>query len=323
MAGRTQQTGVCFNPPPMNWSSLFGNSSSNLYYNGNLEWIESDLEQDAVDIPDDILDKGCRVFVIRPWIEDIEVQRKNMNTLPIWVKLWSIPKQLWTKKGISLIASRIGKTSFFGAATTRKGKWLDFAKVCIEVPVNAKYPDCLRFNLRNGNIAKVGVEYLWLPTTCTICKKIGHKDHNRPSNVNSASNANNAENTRGAKTAANTIGGNNPAPLRESVSQHNNGVVDNHVVRNSAQVPNSVAYEPDSRAVEASGQCRSWRRRTHILKDPVADTEVFTDHLQGKKGKTTSAKGVLQQAQAETTLHRAIHLKTALLAITEAEGNNR
>ncbi|KAF9615233.1 hypothetical protein IFM89_022495 [Coptis chinensis] len=90
-----------------------------------------------------------RVFMIRPWTEELEAQRRNMTTLPILVKIWDIPKQMWTKKGISFIASRIGKPHYWDEATRKKQR-LNYAKVCIE--------------------------YLWIPSTCSPCKKVGHKD---------------------------------------------------------------------------------------------------------------------------------------------------
>ncbi|KAF9620337.1 hypothetical protein IFM89_011072 [Coptis chinensis] len=37
-----------------------------------------------------------RVFMIQPWTEELEFQRRNMTTQPIWVKIWDIPKQMWT-----------------------------------------------------------------------------------------------------------------------------------------------------------------------------------------------------------------------------------
>ncbi|KAF9599426.1 hypothetical protein IFM89_037006, partial [Coptis chinensis] len=73
----------------------------------------------------------------------------------------------------------IGKSHCWDEATQKKVR-LDFAKVCIEVPVNAKYPNYLRFNLGNGNIADVGVEYMWIPSTCAICNSVGHKEAKCP-----------------------------------------------------------------------------------------------------------------------------------------------
>ncbi|KAF9595305.1 hypothetical protein IFM89_038457 [Coptis chinensis] len=72
-----------------------------------------------------------RVFIIRLWSEELDIQRKNMSMLPIWVKLYDIPKQLWTKRG-------------------------------------------------KGNISNVGVEYMWIPSTCAICNSVGYKEAKCP-----------------------------------------------------------------------------------------------------------------------------------------------
>ncbi|KAF9619705.1 hypothetical protein IFM89_008382 [Coptis chinensis] len=91
-----------------------------------------------------------------------EDQQKVLDIGHLFIVGRDIPKQLWTKRGISFIASRIGKPHCWVKAAQSQ-KRLDFAKVCIEVPIGANYPDCLRFKLRHGITASVVVEYMWAP----------------------------------------------------------------------------------------------------------------------------------------------------------------
>ncbi|KAF9595583.1 hypothetical protein IFM89_001055 [Coptis chinensis] len=111
--------------------------------------------------------------MVRPWSEDLEDHRQPLKSVPIWVKFHDVPKQLWTKKGLSLIASRLGKPHCWDDATQRKTR-LDFGKVCIEVKVYAQYPTSLKFKLKVGKIAIVKVEYTWKPPSCTFCDRFGY-----------------------------------------------------------------------------------------------------------------------------------------------------
>ncbi|KAF9604144.1 hypothetical protein IFM89_002819 [Coptis chinensis] len=131
-----------------------------------------------------VLDSGPifiagRIFIVMPWSEEVESQRENISSLPIWVKLTNIPKQLWSKKGLSFIASRLGKPHCCDAATLKMQR-LDFARVCVVVSSTSKYPKSLNFKLRNGKELKIGVEYTWIPPTCSHCVKFGHNTNKCP-----------------------------------------------------------------------------------------------------------------------------------------------
>ncbi|KAF9613676.1 hypothetical protein IFM89_009639 [Coptis chinensis] len=113
-----------------------------------------------------------RIFIIRPWSEDLETDRDNLKTVPIWVKFHDVPQILWTKHGMSFIASRLGKPHCWDAASQKRSQ-LDFARACVEVPVDSLYPTYLKFRL-GGKIVIVGVEYSWKPTSCPQCQIFGH-----------------------------------------------------------------------------------------------------------------------------------------------------
>ncbi|KAF9606891.1 hypothetical protein IFM89_029490 [Coptis chinensis] len=76
-----------------------------------------------------------RVFVIRPWADDLDSQRKGIQKVPVWVKM-DLPKILWTDKGISFVAGRLGKPLCVDAATANRTR-LNYAKVCIEVDASS------------------------------------------------------------------------------------------------------------------------------------------------------------------------------------------
>ncbi|PIA27837.1 hypothetical protein AQUCO_07500031v1, partial [Aquilegia coerulea] len=118
-----------------------------------------------------------RIMVIRPWSEEVYEERQQISTVPIWVKCYDIPTQLWSREGLSLIGSRIGKPKCCDAMTMKMER-LDFARICIEVSADTKYPTTLKFNLGEGKTTTIGVEYAWKPQCCVKCNVFGHLTRN-------------------------------------------------------------------------------------------------------------------------------------------------
>ncbi|KAF5175628.1 hypothetical protein FRX31_034785 [Thalictrum thalictroides] len=116
-------------------------------------------------------------MVIRPWSEDVYEERENITSVPIWVKCYDIPMQLWSPAGLSLIGSKIGNPKCCDEITMKRER-LDFARLCIEVKADTTYPTTLRFNLGEGKKVVVGVEYTWKPHNCSNCKVFGHTVRN-------------------------------------------------------------------------------------------------------------------------------------------------
>ncbi|KAL2226417.1 UNVERIFIED_CONTAM: hypothetical protein Sindi_2000400, partial [Sesamum indicum] len=82
------------------------------------------------------------------------------------------------------VASGIGRP-LYPDAITRACMRLDFARVCVMLDINAKFPKHLVImspTEKGGEIAcKVDVEYEWLPPKCTTCMSPGHAMKDFPS----------------------------------------------------------------------------------------------------------------------------------------------
>ncbi|PKI54638.1 hypothetical protein CRG98_024989 [Punica granatum] len=97
-----------------------------------------------------------------------------MRKMPIWVQLRKIPLQYFHPKGISYLASAIGKPLFMDRATALRSR-LEYAKVCIELDVDKEIPEFLNVDLGNNRSAEVLVDIPWLPDKCDHCKVFGHQ----------------------------------------------------------------------------------------------------------------------------------------------------
>ncbi|KAF5187581.1 Rna exonuclease [Thalictrum thalictroides] len=80
-----------------------------------------------------------KLFIIRSWTREIEENRGSITTIPIWVKMFNVPKHLWSAKGFSFLASSIGKPVCMDKVTERK-QMLTFAMICVDVPAEKELP---------------------------------------------------------------------------------------------------------------------------------------------------------------------------------------
>lgn len=97
----------------------------------------------------------------------------EISTIPVWFTLKHIPHQLYSKKGISWIASGIG------APMLTSKPWLDSilmgeTKIMVEVKLERPFPQRAALEDERGSISIVSV-YSWLPSVCPNCGQLGHK----------------------------------------------------------------------------------------------------------------------------------------------------
>ncbi|GJZ10328.1 ATPase, F1/V1/A1 complex, alpha/beta subunit [Tanacetum coccineum] len=101
------------------------------------------------------------------------------------VKLRNVPIEAWSVKGISAIASSIGKPVIMDEVTTKMcvtgvGR-LGFARVLVEIDVEKGIKDKVEImykskNITDGTKKTMDVEYAWIPCICSQCKVFGHTD---------------------------------------------------------------------------------------------------------------------------------------------------
>ncbi|PKI40699.1 hypothetical protein CRG98_038954 [Punica granatum] len=99
--------------------------------------------------------------------------------MPVWVQLRRIPLQYFHPKGISYLASAIGKPLYMDRATALCSR-LDYAKVCVEVDVEKEIQNVLNVDLGNECKLEVLVDTPWLPEKCARCKVFGHNCSSTP-----------------------------------------------------------------------------------------------------------------------------------------------
>lgn len=136
-----------------------------------------------------VLDEGPwfvygRPLILRRWTTNITMCRQELDTIPIWVRLPNFNLYFRTNSALSKITSVIGNPICMDHATAAGTRYA-FARVCVEVGVDAEYPTELRMKFKDKTIIQK-VEYAWKPNPCKTCKTFNHGDKACPLKMDSS-----------------------------------------------------------------------------------------------------------------------------------------
>ncbi|KAF6140716.1 hypothetical protein GIB67_035143 [Kingdonia uniflora] len=144
-------------------------SMQNQVYNlkfGDLEERDKVIEEGPWHI-------GEKYFMVQKWKAFSDIDVSKLNTIPIWVKFFNLPKHYWSSKALSYIASAIGKPLCLDNATEHQAR-MSFAKVCIEVTPDHTLPASILVDKGDGVLTEISIEYPWKPPCCEECNVFGH-----------------------------------------------------------------------------------------------------------------------------------------------------
>ncbi|KAF8038462.1 hypothetical protein BT93_B1105 [Corymbia citriodora subsp. variegata] len=125
-----------------------------------------------------LLDSGpitvARVpLILQQWDPCLELKNGDRSKIPMWVRLRNIPLVLWLSKGISGIASMIGRPLYVDQ-NTKQMKLLSYARVCVELLATDARQDTIKVYFKDIT-REVSVEYEWRPIVCSRCGTFGHR----------------------------------------------------------------------------------------------------------------------------------------------------
>ncbi|GJS09807.1 RNA-directed DNA polymerase, eukaryota, reverse transcriptase zinc-binding domain protein [Tanacetum coccineum] len=122
-------------------------------------------------------------LIVQKWDADTTIVKETPCKIPIWIRLSNIPLEAWNVKGISTIASRLGRPIKMDRMTAMMCKdgsgRLGFARVLVEINAEKEYIENIKINyiddLKNVKKTKwVKAEYSWMPDRCKHCCVFGH-----------------------------------------------------------------------------------------------------------------------------------------------------
>lgn len=132
-----------------------------------------------------VLEKGPWMFggkniILQQWHPRFQFDKNKISTLPVWVRLHGLPFPLWSKQGLSLAASMVGRPLSCDELTYSCTR-LEYARICVEV--DAALPFIHSFEIESPLSTApitVTVEYEWKPQSCEKCKVFGHNCYKPP-----------------------------------------------------------------------------------------------------------------------------------------------
>ncbi|KAB5552757.1 hypothetical protein DKX38_010068 [Salix brachista] len=128
----------------------------------------------------EVMEKGPWMFggkntILQKWTPQFHFERSKIAHVSVWIRLRGLPLPLWTRQGLSMAASMVGKPQSCDGQTITC-KRLDYARLCVEL--DARLPFIHHFEVESPltqEPEKVNVEYKWKPSCCEVCQSFGHK----------------------------------------------------------------------------------------------------------------------------------------------------
>ncbi|XP_074298811.1 uncharacterized protein LOC141629756 [Silene latifolia] len=129
------------------------------------------------DMQDQVLNTGHYLFdskpvIIKPWQENVALDKEHVKNVPTWLRLHHLPLKFWGQS-LPKIAGLVGKYIQKDNATEMKTR-LAYARVLVEVQIDQKFPEAVKFHDEKKQLVEVKLEYEWKPVLCTHCKTLGH-----------------------------------------------------------------------------------------------------------------------------------------------------
>ncbi|GKA26888.1 RNA-directed DNA polymerase, eukaryota, reverse transcriptase zinc-binding domain protein [Tanacetum coccineum] len=124
-----------------------------------------------------------RPLIVQKWNPKVSLDKPEPDKIPLWVKMFDIPLKAWNHKGISKLASSIGKPLIMDAMTASMCQFgrgrLRYARVLIEVDTKKQFKQGIdvQYRDREGNVVRtkqIRIEYSWRPPICEFCHVFGH-----------------------------------------------------------------------------------------------------------------------------------------------------
>nr|GEW03279.1 hypothetical protein [Tanacetum cinerariifolium] len=129
------------------------------------------VNEERVENHDTVLRKeAIDKFTSSKWTPNACLKRKEVTTVPVWVKLYNVPVVAYLEDGLSLIATQIGTPIMLD----------DFTSSIMAIPI---------VNGIGHTREVIRVEYEWKPSKCIECKTFGHDSTQCLKRVNVTSNA--------------------------------------------------------------------------------------------------------------------------------------
>ncbi|GKC65830.1 zinc knuckle CX2CX4HX4C containing protein, partial [Tanacetum coccineum] len=134
-------------------------------------------------------------IVLNKWSANSKLKREKITRVPVWVRIHNVPVVAFSKTGLSLITTQLGRPMMLDASTSNMciNPWghNSYARVLVEFSSECEVMESIvvAIPLPKGEghyLEELDVEYEWWPPRCSKCKIFDHEDDGCPSRVKKA-----------------------------------------------------------------------------------------------------------------------------------------
>lgn len=103
-----------------------------------------------------MMDEGPCLFdnkpiVVKSWSIEVSLERDGLATVPIWIKLPGLRLHFWAPQMLSKTAIAMGKPFYTDMMTTKRSR-LAYARICVEICLNADLPKYVMIKDPSGSL---------------------------------------------------------------------------------------------------------------------------------------------------------------------------
>ncbi|GJR73214.1 RNA-directed DNA polymerase, eukaryota, reverse transcriptase zinc-binding domain protein [Tanacetum coccineum] len=103
-------------------------------------------------------------LMVQNWNPDVCVEKAEPDKIPIWAKLYNIPLEAWSVKGLSALASRLGKPLVMDdmtASMCHNGTGISaFARILVEMDASKEFKDTIEIQYKDKSNNVIGTKFI-------------------------------------------------------------------------------------------------------------------------------------------------------------------
>jgi len=109
---------------------------------------------------------------LRTWKERFNPDNEDLSVVPVWIRLYSLPAELWEPEIMEAIGNTLG-TFVKVADQTIKARYTSFARICVYLNIANDLPEAIHLTWQD-EVWTQTLDYENLPFRCKICHEHGH-----------------------------------------------------------------------------------------------------------------------------------------------------
>ena len=109
---------------------------------------------------------------MRPWKMNFVLEKENFISVPVWVRLYSLPLDYWQPESLAAIGNKLGRFIKTSEAI-RRGKYTSFARICVEMDLSGALSDEVILEVFDEEWIQM-VDYEYIPFKRHKCHEYGH-----------------------------------------------------------------------------------------------------------------------------------------------------